>query len=498
MTKSRNFKRALIVIAALALIICFAQTVVFAANTVNVKDGSYSNGTISVTGSIGTKGAEMTMLAVRTNNENVQLSDYETPDALAADVQYIDQVTATDDNFEKTWTFELRENTEGSYSHVVVFVSGTDANTVSLAIPLDEKNGVNGTVTFANGSDFVDNAPTFEAAGGDDNWKGQLEGTVKDASGNPVEATVDITAGTITMEAPFEKTSYTVTITNTSDDYPDFTASKTFTLISADGAAAAEAIEELNALPADLGVNVDKGDDAYTITIPDNTDNITYTVTVAGEEVTDRPVVVNRAEEGGDTQVVTVKAAANGTDAVKTHSVNVPAKGVVGPAITEADVTIIADEEGETITDVYKKFIGKGNIIVTIAEGEIDPETQNVKVNGKDFYYVAKRNYFVGIVPAADKAAIIDAVEIGDGASDAIEYGKDPIEGDPGTRLDNGDWAAIKKISLNKVAHPTDKQLLASDVSDGVMDGVIDNGDFADVKKVALRKVKDLLINTVQ
>ena len=76
MTKSRNFKRALAVITVLAMVICLAQTVVFASNTVDVKDGSYNGTEVSVTGSISTKGAEMTMLAVRTDDPNVALSSY--------------------------------------------------------------------------------------------------------------------------------------------------------------------------------------------------------------------------------------------------------------------------------------------------------------------------------------------------------------------------------------------------------------------------------------
>ncbi|MBO4897394.1 MAG: hypothetical protein J5590_03760, partial [Clostridia bacterium] len=451
----------------IALLFCFAQTVVFAANTVNVKDGVYSNGIITVTGAITTKGAEMTMLAIRTNNPEVQLSDYATPEDLAEAVQYIDQVTADSDNFEKTWTFTLRDGGTGDY--VVVFVSGTDTNVARLAIPLVSYDGTNGTVTFENGSDFVDNAPVFVVAGGDDDWAGQLEAAVTDGYGDAVDAYVDIAAGTVTMEALFEKTTYTLTIENTSDDYPPFTATKVFTLISEEGAAAAVAIEELNVLPANLGIKVDRGDDAYIFTIPEDTENITYTVTVDGEVVAERPLVVNKAVDEDRTVVVT--AVANGTDETKTYQARIPGKGADAPEITEDDVNIITASGG-----VYKRHLGAGNVIVTIAAGDIiDPSVETVTVGGVEFYYVAKCNYFVGVVSEyADKAAVLEDIDIADGASDVIEYGKDPINGELGERIDNGDYIAVKKIALGKVNAPTDKQLLSADVADGVMDGLID------------------------
>jgi hypothetical protein len=248
-------------------------------------------------------------------------------------------------------------------------------------------------------------------------------------------------------------------------------------------------------LPAHLGVTVDKGDDAYTITLPEDTENVTFTATVDGVATEDNPFVVERAAEDGDSKTVVVTATANGTDVTKTYNVTVPAKGVVGPVIAEDDVEI---NKGKGDKGAYVKQKGTGYVIATIAAGDIDPTLNKVYVGGVEFYYVASRNYFVGIVPEYEtKAALIADVEIADGASDTIKYGKDPAA-DQSKAITTTDFGIVKRIALAKVANPSDKELLASDVGNGVMDGEINTVDFGAVKRVALKKDADLAINTAQ
>ncbi|MBO4897290.1 MAG: hypothetical protein J5590_03230, partial [Clostridia bacterium] len=469
--RTKNLRRVLLLFAVVALAICMAQTAVFAENTVSISNGVYENGSITVTGSINAKGAYMNILAIRTDNQNVQVSDYATNEELSEAIVFIDQVTADTDNFEKTWTFPVKDTVSGNY--VVVFVSGTNASVQRLAIPLDGttpppvyENGTFALVPYTGGRSYYlagTQEPAFTLTG-DDAWKEQLDikvywQTVEE------RATIDKTAGTITMAVPQTVTTYTIKANNTSDNYPAFSQETTFKYVSAAGA-------EFAALPADLGVTVDKSDDSkYSFVVPANTSNVTFTATVDGVAVDGKSFDV---EKGDEAKTVVITATAPQTLS-KSYTVTVPAREASGEPAVSADAVTIIKEDGAVITNAYKKYIGTGHMIVTIDAADIDPDAQNVTVGGVEFYYVAKCNYFVGIVPVyADEAAIADAAVIADGASDLIEYGKDPIDGELGERIDNGDYIAVKKIALGKVNAPTDKQLLSADVADGVMDGLID------------------------
>ncbi|MBO4898322.1 MAG: hypothetical protein J5590_08510, partial [Clostridia bacterium] len=167
------------------------------------------------------------------------------------------------------------------------------------------------------------------------------------------------------------------------------------------------------------------------------------------------------------------------------------------PEFTEAGDNVDYDVDVEIITadgGVYNDYLDGDNKIVIIS-GDIDPATSRVIVGGAKLYYVAARDYFVGIVPAeyaADEDAVKAAIRVAPVASETIAYGK--IPGTEG-RIDNSDVGMAKSILLQKINNPTAKQLLSFDVAGGVMDGKLKNADYIAVKRVALAKDDDLAIN---
>lgn len=472
MIKSRKFRRALAVISAVALMICMAQTAVFADNTVDVYNGTYADGSVTVTGSINAKGAEMTMLAVRTDDENIELDSFATPEDLANAVMYIDQITATSDNFENTWPFALRDSVSGDF--VVVFVSGTDANTAKIAIPLEEKSGVNGTAEIA-GTEFVGSLPDplVVLTGGDDNWAGQLEIKAYDGDNE-----VDLA----TLEAPFEAKEYKVTVNNTSADYPAYSKEFTFSYISAAG-------DEFAKLPANLGVEVDKTTDEnkYSFVVPEDTENIKYTVKVDGVDETNKSFDVEKSEVA---RTVVVTAKAEGSDAEKTYTVSVPAIGEVAPAITSENVEIIN-------SNAYS--LGKTLVAVTVGADVVDPATSSLTIGEDTIYYAPKKNTFYGVVNSAlapDAATAASNIVIGAKEEGALDlYFGVTVEKAGKEAQAAQDFSNALKKYLKKPVDLTEKQYIAIDVAAAKPDGKFNASDFSELLKLYLKKTTDLPVN---
>jgi len=215
---------------------------------------------------------------------------------------------------------------------------------------------------------------------------------------------------------------------------------------------------------------VDKDTDEanYIITLPEDTEAITYAID--GYTATEGVVTVARPEEGEDditvNMIVTITDAAYAEAHVYTaQTIKVNAIGNDGPNVTADDIVIKGSMEGEDAKAAYG--IEDSTVIaIAIDEADVDPATQAVKVGDVTLSYSAARGKFVGVVAGyASVDEIIAAIEVVDveGGSPAINYGKATNPGSDAA-ITLSDVARVLALYNNAYGAATPEMYMAADV----------------------------------
>ena len=476
-----RMKKVVAMLAVLAMVATLVPAVAFAtSNTVEIAKAEFADATeptVQVLGSLSGDG-DVTVLVIRSN---ASLSGT-IPATLDEDaIMYVDQKAATDASA-TGWTFKLRD-TSVTGNYITVFMGGTDvANYVSKELILKASTGV--VEMAANEKDYyLDGAQVLNLTGADSAWLDAVSINVYD--GETLAGSIDTETGIIALDAaPNEVKTYTIKFEGAGDTY-NSVADKTVNVISADGAV----IKELDVVPT---MN-DSGEEAWTITIPADTADVTFTVTVDGddaaEDVVEGVLTVTRPADDNDPDNVatkTVVVTATAGTATKDWTFTVNEVGVAAAAEVAAENVTVA-----TRANVYGKTGYK--LIKVVAD--IDHESKSIKVGNQTLYYSVDKDAYYGIVTAADvaddevtAATVANEAEIVDEASAIFYFGKANNPTNPRAttgKVTAGDVAATKKIVL-KTSDPEIDTYLAADVNSAEPDGNITAGDVSALKKNVL------------
>lgn len=347
MMKIKSSKRAVAAFMALVMVLCMAPLAAFAAGaTVAIDEDATtydpSTGSVTLSAAISDKGADVTVLVIKTSTkitlaQLAAMSDKDIQDAIA----YIDQDASNGDTGVFAKTFKLREGVSGSRVAIAVGgkgVSSPDFYEFSTLMPpatltasKDVYVGNDDTVEFTVGS----NAPEWNAA--IDSAVVKVDGTVVDG-GASIDSNVLVVADPLVFALDDETDEKTFTLTIEVEGYD--TVTKEVKVIAPTTALYNDLLTKTVAVEYEDG-DLLEGD--ALVTLPTFTEY--YGAAIAWSVVEDNTIdttgaVVNLPRDENEAVTYTLKATitkAGYKAQEKTYPFTVNALGVAG---VEVDITL--------------------------------------------------------------------------------------------------------------------------------------------------------------